>query len=148
MSKAKTIKDAFRSAALEFGFEGADGVYRKTLDEVIWVIELVKERGTLYGIACGSWIRYLPKNDPFLKEINALESSPGFSMCHVRPDLERLSRTRGKYRLKELLDSKSEIDDEERIERIKLELERFLMPALAQLANASDCCRNGKTVRL
>lgn len=146
MSKAMVIKESLRQAAIEFGFSGNGEAFHKILTEVVWTIALVKERGTRYGIASGVWIRHLPGNVELLEEYGQNENTIDYSNCHVLIDIDDLSKTRGKYALKTMLDSKTKLDNDTIRERIKYEIERFLMPAFEKLSTAADCCKNVKTL--
>jgi hypothetical protein len=146
MSKAKVIKEAFRYAAIEFGFSGNGDAFHKVLEEVVWTMAIIKDRGKRYGIGSGAWVRSLPGNEELLQEYEQKESSIDFSMCHVRLSLNDLSKTRGKYALETMLDSATKLDNDTIRERIRYEIERFLMPAFEKLSTASDCCKNVKSL--
>lgn len=143
MSKAKVIKEAFRDAVLEFGFTGSGDTYRKALEEVIWTITLVKERGTRYGIGSGVWIKHLPGNEELLEEIELTEETLDYSFSHVRLVLRDTSKTRGKYSLEKILDSNTELDKDMLRDRIRHEIEQFVKLTLEKkLSTVVDCCKN------
>jgi hypothetical protein len=145
MSKAKVIKEAFRDAVVEFGFTGSGDTYRKALEEVIWTITLVKERGTRYSIGSGVWIKYLPGNEELLEEYELTEETFRFSFSHVR--LKDTSKTRGKYSLEKILDSNTELDKDTLRDRIRHEIEQLVKLTLEKhLSTAVDCCKNVKAL--
>lgn len=141
-SKAKVIKMAVDQALKANGFLGLNGSYLKRLDEVVWVVSLVKERGKLWGLGCGVWVLNLPTNESWLASNGRTEDSICHANTHVRISLNDFSTSEGSLALDCLFDTGSDISDEVRVDRIRYEIDTFLIPVFSQLSTAVDCCKN------